>query len=126
MPQKSIYEIWGTGPGIALLFVRLIDRLNNKADNDQDRYKDNECWDDIDYRMLLDEYRRKDNEKAENIAQKEEELSVLKREMNACGDCESIVNVEARQNVCRRVDRVQICNAVHEDIIAVWKLLAEL
>ena len=122
---KKIYMKNGEQPQYCLFFLRLIDRLDNKADNDQDRYKDNECSDYVDDRMLLDEHRGEHDKKAENVAQKEEELSVLECEMKACGNCESIVNVKARQHVRGRVDSVKIGDTIHEYILAVRELCSE-
>ena len=49
-------------------FSGLFHRLYNKADNDQNGNKDNECSDNVDDRMLLDEHGRKNDKCTEDIA----------------------------------------------------------
>lgn len=76
--------------------------------------------------MLLDEYRGNADEEDQDVARDDDGLLIFEAEMDACSYNESVVNVKAREHVGRCVDRVEIFNKSHEDIVAVRYLAAQI
>jgi len=108
------------------LFSLLIHRPDNEADDDQHRDKDNDCSQNVEHGMLLDEDRGNADEEDQDVAGDDDCLLFLESDMNTRCHNERVIDVKAREHVGRRVDRVEIFYESHKDVVAVWNLAAEI
>lgn len=111
---------------LCALFGLLVHRPDHIADDDQHGNEDGDRSEHIKDGMLLDEDRGNADEEDQDVACDDDDLLIFEAEVDAGSYDESVVNVKAREHIGRRIDRVEIFNKSHKDIVAVRDLTAQI